>query len=128
MRFDTCSKVEDIVWRMRLADQTRAADRAVILKQFNGNPPFDDDEVEDNNIQINVNDLSGPNLLSMARRQWNNAFLKPSNYFSAKPEAFQDIVESVSPGPYLELFARRKRLGWSVWGNEVDSDVAITVV
>ena len=46
---------------------------------------------------------------------------------SAKPEAFQDIVESVSPGPYLELFARRKRLGWSVWGNEVDSDVAITI-
>jgi N6-adenosine-specific RNA methylase IME4 len=31
---------------------------------------------------------------------------------SAKPEAFLDIVESVSPGPYLELFARRNRLGW----------------
>ena len=52
----------------------------------------------------------------------------PRGKHSAKPEAFQDIVESVSPGPYLELFARRKRLGWSVWGNEVDSDVAITVV
>jgi N6-adenosine-specific RNA methylase IME4 len=42
---------------------------------------------------------------------------------SAKPEAFLDIVETVSPGPYLELFARRRRLGWDVWGNEVDSDV-----
>ena len=38
---------------------------------------------------------------------------------SAKPEAFQDMVESVSPGPYLEMFARRPRLGWTVWGNEV---------
>ena len=37
---------------------------------------------------------------------------------SAKPEAFLDIVESVSPGPYLELFARRQRLGWDTWGNE----------
>jgi N6-adenosine-specific RNA methylase IME4 len=37
---------------------------------------------------------------------------------SAKPEAFIDMVESVSPGPYLELFARRNWLGWSTWGNE----------
>lgn len=37
---------------------------------------------------------------------------------SQKPEAFLDIVESVSPGPYLELFARRNRLGWDTWGNE----------
>lgn len=37
---------------------------------------------------------------------------------SKKPEAFQDMVEQVSPGPYLELFARRTRLGWSTWGNE----------
>lgn len=43
----------------------------------------------------------------------------PRGRHSAKPEAFQDMVESVSPGPYLELFARRPRLGWTVWGNEV---------
>jgi N6-adenosine-specific RNA methylase IME4 len=42
---------------------------------------------------------------------------------SAKPEAFLDLVEAVSPGPYLELFARRNRMGWSAWGNEVISDV-----
>jgi len=34
------------------------------------------------------------------------------------PGAFFDLVESVSPGPYLELFARRQRLGWDTWGNE----------
>lgn len=37
---------------------------------------------------------------------------------SAKPEAFLDIVEQVSPGPYLEMFSRRARLGWDTWGNE----------
>lgn len=37
---------------------------------------------------------------------------------SAKPDAFLDIVEQVSPGPYLELFSRRARFGWDVWGDE----------
>lgn len=37
---------------------------------------------------------------------------------SAKPDLFLDLVESMSPGPYLELFARRQRLGWDTWGNE----------
>jgi N6-adenosine-specific RNA methylase IME4 len=37
---------------------------------------------------------------------------------SAKPEAFMDIVESVSPGPYLELFSRRARFGWDTYGDE----------
>ena len=43
----------------------------------------------------------------------------PRGRHSAKPEAFQDMVEAVSPGPRLELFARRERPGWTVWGNEV---------
>lgn len=42
---------------------------------------------------------------------------------SAKPEPFFDVVEKVSPGPYLELFARRKRPGWASWGNEIESDI-----
>jgi N6-adenosine-specific RNA methylase IME4 len=28
------------------------------------------------------------------------------------------MVEEVSPGPYLEMFARDNRLGWDSWGNE----------
>lgn len=35
---------------------------------------------------------------------------------SAKPDAFMDIVEQVSPGPYVELFCRRPRFGWDSWG------------
>ena len=48
------------------------------------------------------------------------------NAHSRKPEAFQDMVETVSPGPYLELFARRPRLNWTVWGNEVEANNSIT--
>lgn len=36
---------------------------------------------------------------------------------SAKPEAFLDMVEQVSPGPYLEVFARRARFGWEYAGD-----------
>jgi N6-adenosine-specific RNA methylase IME4 len=45
-------------------------------------------------------------------------FKWPRSAHSAKPEAFLDMVERVSPGPYVELFARRDRLGWDTWGNE----------
>lgn len=44
---------------------------------------------------------------------------------SQKPEGFLDLVESVSPGPYLELFARRNRLGWNTWGNEAINHVEL---
>jgi N6-adenosine-specific RNA methylase IME4 len=42
----------------------------------------------------------------------------PRSEHSAKPDALLDYVEQVSPGPYLELFARRARFGWSYWGDE----------
>lgn len=35
---------------------------------------------------------------------------------SVKPSGFLDVVETVSPGPYVELFARQPRLGWDAWG------------
>ncbi len=44
---------------------------------------------------------------------------------SAKPPEFFEMVETISPGPRLEMFARAPRGGWAVWGNEVVSDVQI---
>jgi N6-adenosine-specific RNA methylase IME4 len=41
-----------------------------------------------------------------------------SRQHSVKPDAFLDLIEQVSPGPYVELFARRARFGWDYWGNE----------
>lgn len=42
---------------------------------------------------------------------------------SVKPEESYLMVERQSPGPYLELFARKRRPGWSAFGNGVDADV-----
>lgn len=38
---------------------------------------------------------------------------------SEKPDTFYELVERLSAGPYLELFARRERDGWTTLGDEV---------
>lgn len=43
-------------------------------------------------------------------------FRWPRGRHSAKPDQFFDLVSAVSPGPYVELFARAPRLGWDSWG------------
>jgi N6-adenosine-specific RNA methylase IME4 len=47
-----------------------------------------------------------------------NHFAAARTVHSAKPARFYEIVEQVSPEPRLEMFARRRRVGWDVWGNE----------
>lgn len=44
---------------------------------------------------------------------------------SHKPEEQFAVIQRLSEGPYLELFARRRTPGWDSWGNEIDSDVII---
>jgi N6-adenosine-specific RNA methylase IME4 len=39
---------------------------------------------------------------------------------SAKPPEAYKLIERVSPGPRLEMFARGLREGWTVWGDEVE--------
>ena len=56
--------------------------------------------------------------LSASERVNGQWFEWPRGEHSAKPEAFLDLVERVSPGPYLEMFSRRARLGWDTWGDE----------
>ena len=43
---------------------------------------------------------------------------------SRKPDEQYDLIESCSPGPYLELFARYPRHGWHAWGHEADPQAA----
>jgi len=38
---------------------------------------------------------------------------------SRKPDEFYDHIEKASPGPYVDLFARRERPAWVCWGNEI---------
>jgi N6-adenosine-specific RNA methylase IME4 len=43
------------------------------------------------------------------------------NGHSSKPSDFYPLVESCSPGPYLEMFARTERAGWLAWGAEANA-------
>lgn len=52
---------------------------------------------------------STPNIISTRKRE-----------HSRKPDEQYDLIESVSPGPYLEMFARGSRPGWTCWGNQAE--------
>ena len=62
--------------------------------------------------QVNFIEAEGPDgdLLKTRKRE-----------HSRKPDEQYGIIEACSRGPYLELFARGERPGWSVWGNQADS-------
>lgn len=47
-------------------------------------------------------------------------FSAPPSRHSEKPEIAMRIFENYTPGPRLELFARRPRDGWTTWGNEIE--------
>lgn len=42
----------------------------------------------------------------------------PRREHSRKPEEFYESVERLVPGPYLDLFSRAERPGWTAWGNQ----------
>ena len=59
--------------------------------------------------------------LALKRKDVGTWFTAPrgSNGHSSKPAAFYALVESCSHGPYLEMFARSCRAGWTSWGAEI---------
>jgi N6-adenosine-specific RNA methylase IME4 len=51
-------------------------------------------------------------------RSQENIIVSQKRGHSIKPDELYPIIEACSPGPYLELFARRAREGWTSWGDE----------
>lgn len=43
---------------------------------------------------------------------------------SRKPDEQYPLIEACSPGPFLELFGRGVRKGWTTWGNQADAEYA----
>jgi len=39
---------------------------------------------------------------------------------SRKPDEAYELIEACSPGPFLEMFARGARAGWSAWGHQAE--------
>lgn len=54
-----------------------------------------------------------------AGRRQENMLATRKREHSRKPDELYKIIESCSPGPYVELFARSNRDGWDAWGDEM---------
>lgn len=67
------------------------------------------------------------NPMTPADKPLSTWFVWPKQPHSQKPDAFYDLVEQVSPGPYVEVFARRHRFFWDVWGNESANTATLEV-
>ena len=59
----------------------------------------------------------------LKRKDVGTWFEAPRGPHSSKPDRFYELVESCSPGPYLEVFARSARPGWTAWGAELPAAV-----
>jgi N6-adenosine-specific RNA methylase IME4 len=57
--------------------------------------------------------------LQAGRRQVNLLASRKREH-SRKPDEQYPIIEACSPGPFLELFARGARKGWTTWGDQAD--------
>ena len=57
--------------------------------------------------------------LAPARRQVNLIETRKREH-SRKPDEQYGLIEACSPGPYLEMFGRFRRDGWSTWGDQAD--------
>jgi N6-adenosine-specific RNA methylase IME4 len=58
--------------------------------------------------------------LRMEKRYLPNVIEAPARRHSQKPDQAYQLIESVSGGPRVELFARQTRPGWSSVGNAID--------
>jgi N6-adenosine-specific RNA methylase IME4 len=64
--------------------------------------------------------VKGPAILPPTKDRPPSVLKASRTKHSEKPSAAHRRMEKVSPGPYLELFARTPRDGWTVWGNEIE--------
>jgi N6-adenosine-specific RNA methylase IME4 len=71
--------------------------------------------------------VRGKNARTLApgRRQVNLLATRKREH-SRKPDEQYGIIEACSPGPFLELFARGTRKGWTTWGNQASESYAPT--
>lgn len=60
--------------------------------------------------------------LDPGRRQVNMIETRKREH-SRKPDEQYELIQSCSPGPYLEMFARYPQPHWTAWGNEADEDI-----
>lgn len=80
-RFENAGLVESTVWEMRLADYPRGKNRALIDRLFNGSPPWEEKDIDENGVRTNLNDLAAPRYAADARRSLSRALENADTYF-----------------------------------------------
>lgn len=86
-KFTVAQNVESIIYDMKFADQARSSNRALIQDLFNGESPYSERQVQQNNIQVNFSDLTGTKISQDAQGQFVNAVFSPSQYFGVRVDA-----------------------------------------
>jgi N6-adenosine-specific RNA methylase IME4 len=72
-----------------------------------------------NTTEIILFGVRGKNVRTLAPgRSQVNIIRSMKREHSRKPDEQYGIIEACSPGPYLELFGRGSREGWTTWGNQ----------
>jgi len=84
--FDDARLLDSVCYDLVLGDFPRGVQRARIDALANGEPPYSVQEEEDNNIEVNVNDLTHTCKCHDGRTQFQSALLKNGNEFSAKTD------------------------------------------
>lgn len=79
--------VDAVCWDLILSDYPRGLKRARIQNLANGAPPYSQQEVEENAINVNISDLTHTRLLHDARSQYASGLLKTGYFATAQTDA-----------------------------------------
>ncbi len=71
------------------------------------------------NSELLLHAYKGKMLEDWEGEAFRTVFAETGTEHSTKPEIVYSLLEKRYPEPRIELFARRKRPGWKVWGNQV---------
>lgn len=90
--------------------------------------PIDDDEFGSVAIGTGYWTRSNSEVCLLAKRgkpkrlnaDVRQAIIEPRREHSRKPDCIHERIEHLVAGPYLELFSRHSRPGWTTWGNQSD--------
>ena len=66
--------------------------------------------------------VKGETMRPPPGRRPGTVVVAPRREHSRKPDDFYGVIERVSPGPRVELFARERQEGWDGWGDELTAD------
>lgn len=79
---DDCRLLDSIGYDLLLGDSDRSLQRALINNLFNGESPYTEEEVQENQIRVNVNKLTGVRMSHDARSQYFNGMMTSERYFT----------------------------------------------